>query len=70
MTLVEKILAKKAGKKVVRPDELVEVSVDRAIPQIPEILNSEAEAKYTELKDYSTCHCERSVAISLAKFRT
>ncbi len=31
MTLVEKILAKKAGKEVVRPDELVEVSVDRAM---------------------------------------
>jgi len=31
MTLVEKILAKKAGKEAVRPDELVEVSVDRAM---------------------------------------
>ena len=27
MTLVEKILAKKAGKKFVKPDEIIEVSV-------------------------------------------
>ena len=58
MTLVEKILAKKAGKKVVRPDELVEVSVDRAIPQIPEILNSGAEGKDIELGGCSNCYCE------------
>jgi len=43
MTLVEKILAKKAGKKVVRPDEIVEVSMDRAIPQVSEILDSGAD---------------------------
>ena len=47
MTLVEKILAKKAGKKVVRPDELVEVSVDRAM--IHDALGAHTIAKFKEL---------------------
>jgi 3-isopropylmalate/(R)-2-methylmalate dehydratase large subunit len=47
MTLVEKILAKKAGKKVVRPDELVEVSVDRAM--IHDALGAHTIAKFREL---------------------
>jgi len=40
MTLVEQILARKSGKKTVKLDEIVEVSVDRAIPQVSEILDS------------------------------
>jgi 3-isopropylmalate/(R)-2-methylmalate dehydratase large subunit len=47
MTLVEKILAKKAGKKVVRPDEIVEVSVDRAM--IHDALGAHTIAKFREL---------------------
>jgi 3-isopropylmalate/(R)-2-methylmalate dehydratase large subunit len=47
MTLVEKILAKKAGKKVVRPDELVEVSVDRAM--MHDALGAHTIAKFREL---------------------
>jgi len=47
MTLVEKILAKKAGKKVVRPDELVEVSVDRAM--IHDALGAHTIARFREL---------------------
>ncbi|HEY4711722.1 MAG TPA: 3-isopropylmalate dehydratase large subunit [Dehalococcoidia bacterium] len=47
MTLVEKILAKKAGKKVVRPDEIVEVSVDRAL--IHDALGAHTIAKFREL---------------------
>jgi 3-isopropylmalate/(R)-2-methylmalate dehydratase large subunit len=47
MTLVEKILAKKAGRKVVRPDELVEVSVDRAM--IHDALGAHTIAKFREL---------------------
>jgi len=47
MTLVEKILAKKAGKKVVRPDEIVEVSVDLAM--IHDALGAHTIAKFREL---------------------
>jgi 3-isopropylmalate/(R)-2-methylmalate dehydratase large subunit len=47
MTLVEKILAKKAGKKVVKPDEIVEVSVDRAM--IHDALGAHTIAKFREL---------------------
>ena len=47
MTLVEKILAKKAGKKVVRPDEIVEVSVDRAM--IHDALGAHTIARFREL---------------------
>jgi len=47
VTLVEKILAKKAGKKVVRPDELVEVSVDVAM--IHDALGAHTIAKFREL---------------------
>jgi 3-isopropylmalate/(R)-2-methylmalate dehydratase large subunit len=47
MTLVEKILAKKAGKKFVRPDEIVEVSVDRAM--IHDALGAHTIAKFREL---------------------
>jgi len=47
MTLVEKILAKKAGKKFVRPDEIVEVSVDRTM--IHDALGAHTIAKFREL---------------------
>jgi 3-isopropylmalate/(R)-2-methylmalate dehydratase large subunit len=47
MTLVEKILAKKAGKKAVRPDEIVEVSVDLAM--IHDALGAHTIAKFREL---------------------
>jgi len=47
MTLIEKILAKKAGKKVVRPDEIVEVSVDRAM--MHDALGAHTIAKFREL---------------------
>jgi len=47
MTLVEKILAGKAGKKVVRPDEIVEVSVDRAM--IHDALGAHTIARFREL---------------------
>jgi len=47
MTLVEKILAKKAGKKFVKPDEIVEVSVDRAM--IHDALGAHTIAKFREL---------------------
>jgi 3-isopropylmalate/(R)-2-methylmalate dehydratase large subunit len=47
MTLVEKILAKKAGRKVVRPDELVEFSVDRAM--IHDALGAHTIARFREL---------------------
>jgi 3-isopropylmalate/(R)-2-methylmalate dehydratase large subunit len=47
MTLVEKILAKKAGKKLVRPDEIVEVSVDLAM--IHDALGAHTIARFREL---------------------
>jgi len=47
MTLVEKILARKAGKKAVRPDEIVEVSVDLAM--IHDALGAHTIAKFREL---------------------
>ena len=47
MTLVERILAKKAGKKVVRPDEIVEVSVDQAM--IHDALGAHTIARFREL---------------------
>ena len=47
MTLVEKILAKKAGKKVVSPDQIVEVSVDRAMAH--DALRAHTIARFREL---------------------
>ena len=47
MNLVEKILARKAGKKAVRPDEIVEVSVDLAM--IHDALGAHTIAKFREL---------------------
>jgi len=47
MTLVEKILARKAGKNVVRADELVEFSVDVAM--IHDALGAHTIAKFREL---------------------
>ena len=47
MTLVEKILARKAGKKIVRPDEIVEVSVDLAM--IHDALGAHTIARFREL---------------------
>jgi 3-isopropylmalate/(R)-2-methylmalate dehydratase large subunit len=47
MTLVEKILARKAGKKVVRPNQIVEVSVDLAM--IHDALGAHTIARFREL---------------------
>ncbi|UCD21852.1 MAG: 3-isopropylmalate dehydratase large subunit [Chloroflexota bacterium] len=47
MTIVEKILAKKAGKKSVKPDEIVEVSVDRAM--MHDALGAHTIARFREL---------------------
>jgi 3-isopropylmalate/(R)-2-methylmalate dehydratase large subunit len=47
MTLVEKILARKAGKKSVKPNEIVEVSVDRAM--IHDALGAHTIARFREL---------------------
>ena len=47
MTLVEKILAKKSGQPVVRPDEIVEVSVDLAMTH--DALGAHTVAKFNEL---------------------
>ena len=47
MTLVEKILARKAGKKIVRPDQIVEVSVDLAM--IHDALGAHTIARFREL---------------------
>ena len=47
MTLVEKILARKAGKKVVKRDEIVEVSVDTAM--IHDALGAHTIARFREL---------------------
>ena len=48
MTLVEKILARKARKKVVRPDQIVEVSVDVAM--IHDALGAHTIARFRELE--------------------
>ena len=48
MTLVEKILAKKSGKKAVKPDEIVEVSVDLAMTH--DALGAHTVAKFNELE--------------------
>ncbi|MFC2002574.1 3-isopropylmalate dehydratase large subunit [Chloroflexota bacterium] len=47
MTLVEKILAKKSGQQVARPDEIVEVSVDLAMTH--DALGAHTVAKFNEL---------------------
>jgi len=47
MTLVEKILANKSGQLVVRPDEIVEVSVDLAMTH--DALGAHTAAKFNEL---------------------
>ncbi len=47
MTLVEKILARKTGKKVVKPDQIVEISVDRAM--IHDALGAHTVARFREL---------------------
>jgi 3-isopropylmalate/(R)-2-methylmalate dehydratase large subunit len=47
MTLVEQILARRSGKKTVKPDEIVEVSVDRAM--IHDALGAHTIAKFREL---------------------
>jgi len=61
MTLVEKILAKKAGKKAVRPDELVEVSVDLAM--IHDALGAHTIAKFRELDVEKVWDPERIVVV-------
>src|SRR4030065_562161 len=47
MTLVEKILAKKAGKKVVRPEQIVEGAVD--LTMIHDALGAHTIARFREL---------------------
>jgi len=47
MTIIEKILAQKSGKSVVRPDEIVEVSVDLAMTH--DALGAHTIAKFKEL---------------------
>lgn len=47
MTLVEKILAKKSGQQAVRPDEIVEVSVDLAMTH--DALGAHTVARFNEL---------------------
>lgn len=47
MTIIEKILAQKSGKGVVRPDEIVEVSVDLAMTH--DALGAHTIAKFKEL---------------------
>ncbi len=48
MTIVEKILAQKSGKSVVKPDEIVEVSVDLAMTH--DALGSHTISKFKELE--------------------
>jgi len=48
MTIVEKILAQKSGKSMVKPDEIVEVSVDLAM--IHDALGAHTIAKFKELE--------------------
>lgn len=48
MTIIEKILAQKSGKGVVRPDEIVEVSVDLAMTH--DALGAHTIAKFKELE--------------------
>jgi len=48
MTIVEKILAQKSGKSVVKPDEVVEISVDLAM--IHDALGAHTIAKFKELE--------------------
>ena len=47
MTLIEKILAKKSGKKTVKPNEIVDVSVDLAM--MHDALGAHTVAKFREL---------------------
>lgn len=48
MTIVEKILAQKGGKSIVKPDEIVEISVDLAM--IHDALGAHTIAKFKELE--------------------
>ena len=61
MTLVEKILAKKAGKKFVKPDEIIEVSVDRAM--MHDALGAHTIARFRELGVKKVWDPARIVAI-------
>jgi len=61
MTIVEKILAQKSGKSVVKPDEIVEVSVDLAM--IHDALGAHTIAKFKELEVEEVWDPEKIVVV-------
>lgn len=61
MTIVEKILAQKSGKSVVKPDEIVEVSVDLAMTH--DALGAHTIAKFKELEAEKVWDPEKIVVI-------
>ena len=61
MTLVEKILAKKSGQAVVRPDEIVEVSIDVAMTH--DALGAHTIARFKELGVKRVWNAEKIVVI-------
>lgn len=61
MTIVEKILAKKSGKSTVKPDEIVELSVDLAM--IHDALGAHTIAKFKELETEKVWAPEKIVVV-------
>ena len=61
MTIVEKILAQKSGKSVVKPDEVVEVFVDLAMTH--DALGAHTIAKFTELEAEKVWNPEKIVVV-------
>ena len=61
MTIVEKILAQKSGKSMVKPDEIVEVSVDLAM--IHDALGAHTIAKFKELEAEKIWDPEKIVVV-------
>lgn len=61
MTIVEKILAQKSGKSMVKPDEIVEVSVDLAM--IHDALGAHTIAKFKELEAEKLWDSEKIVVV-------
>ena len=61
MTLVEKILAKKSGQAIVRPDEIVEVSIDLAMTH--DALGAHTIARFNELGIKRVWDAEKIVVI-------
>jgi len=61
MTIVEKILAQKSGKSVVKPDEIVEVSVDLAMTH--DALGAHTIAKFKELEAEKVWDPEKIVVV-------